>query len=281
MKITFWGIRGSHPAIIENSAYGNHTSCVEVTVGKQRLIFDAGTGINSLGQSLMKSNDDKVLHLFFTHYHLDHVLGLLNFQPVYQRYQKINFYGPTSHDKTCEQVLKKLFDDPYHPIALANLPSKQAFKTMAEGYRVSLPTGEQEDEPVTIETIALNHPGGALGYKVTYQKKSFAYITDVVLGDAEGRDEIVKFIEHVDLVVTDTTYSNEDYEMMPMKRSWGHSSWEEAVELVKAAKAKRLVLFHLDPNKDDRELNRMLNAGKKTFSGLEIIREEESLELKM
>jgi len=63
MKITFWGIRGSHPAIIENSAYGNHTSCVEVTAGKQRLIFDAGTGINSLGKSLMKSSENEEHHL--------------------------------------------------------------------------------------------------------------------------------------------------------------------------------------------------------------------------
>ena len=216
---------------------------------------------------------------FFTHYHLDHILGLLNFQPVYQRDQKINFYGPLSGDKTCEEVLKKLFNDPYHPIALTDLPSRQDFKTMAGGEQLSFTTNEEEDKPVIVETIALNHPGGALGYKVTYQEKSFAYITDVVLGDAKGRSEILKFIKHVDLMVTDTTYSNEDYVKMPMKRSWGHSSWEEAVELVKVAEVKRLVLFHLDPNKDDRELDRILREGKKAFTGLEILREEDTVEL--
>ncbi len=279
MDIAFWGIRGSHPAIAEYSAYGNHTSCVEVTAGNLRLIFDAGTGIHSLGKTLIKDCENKELHLFFTHYHLDHVLGLLNFQPVYQPNWNIYFYGPKSENRSCETVLKEIFDKPYHPIALKDLSSTRIFTTLGSRDRFNLSAGEKEEDRVFIESLALNHPGGALGYRVTYKQKSFAYITDVVLGESADKEEIIRFIEGADLLVTDTTYSNEDYQKMPMKRSWGHSSWEEAVELATSSKVKRLMLFHLDPNKDDRELDRIFKAGKKAFDELAIPREGESFTL--
>lgn len=277
MKITFWGVRGSHPAIAEHSAYGNETSCVEVSAGNQRFIFDAGTGIHFLGKSLM-NEETQDLHLFFTHYHLDHVSGLLNFQPVYQSNRKLYFYGPSYGKRSCEKVLKSIFNKPYHPIGLDELPSEQGYQSLREGSRLIFPGGET-DEEIIIETLALNHPGGALGYKVTYRQRTFVYITDVVLGNTDHREDLLSFIDRADLVVTDTTFSNADYEETPMKRNWGHSSWEEAVALVKDGKAKRLMLFHLDPNKTDAELDRILDEGREAFPGLDIPREGEVINL--
>ena len=44
--IHFWGVRGSIACPGQSTVrYGGNTSCVEMRVGGQRLIFDGGTGL--------------------------------------------------------------------------------------------------------------------------------------------------------------------------------------------------------------------------------------------
>ena len=45
LKVRFWGVRGSISCSgAEYTRYGGNTSCLEVTAGGRRLIFDARTG---------------------------------------------------------------------------------------------------------------------------------------------------------------------------------------------------------------------------------------------
>lgn len=54
--IKFRGVRGSHPVPGKKTLhYGGNTSCIEVRANGNLLIFDAGTGIISLGDEMFKS----------------------------------------------------------------------------------------------------------------------------------------------------------------------------------------------------------------------------------
>jgi len=80
MRVRFWGVRGSTPTPQkENMGYGGNTSCIEIrTDTNQILVFDGGTGIRLLGNELQQEFGDKPIsaHIFFSHFHLDHIQGV-------------------------------------------------------------------------------------------------------------------------------------------------------------------------------------------------------------
>ena len=81
--VRFWGVRGTVPAPGPDTVrYGGNTPCVEVMCGRERLIFDAGTGIRALGASLAHQ-EDLNSHIFLTHTHMDHISGFPFFRPAY------------------------------------------------------------------------------------------------------------------------------------------------------------------------------------------------------
>ena len=77
MTVTFWGTRGSGAAAGRDYVeFGGDTSCVSVEWGSQLAVFDAGTGIGRLGEALAGRGFSGELHLFLSHFHLDHICGL-------------------------------------------------------------------------------------------------------------------------------------------------------------------------------------------------------------
>src|SRR5215472_14216418 len=83
LKVRFWGVRGSISCSgTEYARYGGNTSCLEVTGGGRRLIFDAGTGIRPLGLELARQAPVDI-DIYFTHTHLDHIIGLTFFSPLF------------------------------------------------------------------------------------------------------------------------------------------------------------------------------------------------------
>ena len=86
--------------------FGGNSSCVSMEVNGERLIFDAGSGIRMLGQSLMGSEFGRgqgKANLFFSHTHWDHILGIPFFVPFYI---KITSSLSTVHCQISESVLK-------------------------------------------------------------------------------------------------------------------------------------------------------------------------------
>ncbi len=72
---------------------GGNTSCVEIRVGDQLLICDAGTGIIPLGNELMKQDSIRDMLIVLTHYHWDHVCGLPFFVPAFNPDWRLNWAG--------------------------------------------------------------------------------------------------------------------------------------------------------------------------------------------
>ena len=97
-------------------------------------------------------------------------------------------------------------------------------------------------------TAPLNHPNGATGYRISYGGKSMCYVTDTEHMIGRPDQTVLGLIEGADLVIYDSTYTDEE---MTAKIGWGHSTWQEAIRLCRAADVGRLALFHHDPDHDD------------------------------
>ncbi len=248
--VKLWGVRGTVPC--PGSAFrrfGGNTACVEVRCGPHRLVFDAGTGLRLLGNAMAEADGRACrAHLFLTHTHLDHVLGLPFFKPAYQEGNCFELWAGHLREagRNLQDVLGRLMEGPYFPVPLDILHACIAFHDFRAG---------EELEPcpgVRIRTAPLRHPGGATGYRVDYAGRSVCYVTDTEHPE-QGHDEaVLRLIEGAQIVIYDATYTDAE---MPRFRGWGHSTWEEGLRLVERAGAHRLVTFHHDPERDDTQLD--------------------------
>ena len=83
-SVRFWGVRGSIATSDAGTLrYGGNTSSLEVRCGDRLLLFDAGTGIRYLGNSLCASGAPVDADLFLTHTHFDHISGIPFFVPFF------------------------------------------------------------------------------------------------------------------------------------------------------------------------------------------------------
>jgi phosphoribosyl 1,2-cyclic phosphodiesterase len=267
LLVRFWGVRGTLPCPgLRTVRYGGNTACVEVLCGDQRLIFDAGTGLRDLGKSLMANGEPIASHLFFSHTHFDHVIGLPFFRPAYDPKNRVELWSGhlAVQGRRLQEVLETLMAPPFFPVPLDIMRACLAFHDFEAGTALCLAEG------IEVRTAPLNHPGGATGYRVECCGRSVCYVTDTEHPE-HGRDaSILGLIEGADLVIYDATYTDEEYERF---RGWGHSTWQEGVRLCEAAGAARLVAFHHDPDHDDDAMDRIAEALDRQRPGSLVARE--------
>ncbi|MBF2028473.1 MAG: MBL fold metallo-hydrolase [Oscillatoriales cyanobacterium C42_A2020_001] len=250
--VNFWGVRGSIASPgVGTVRYGGNTPCVEMQVAGHRLIFDGGTGIRVLGQSLLAQMPTEA-HLFFTHSHWDHIQGFPFFVPAFVKGNQFSIYGAIAPDgSNIEQRLNDQMRHPNFPVPLQIMGADLQFFDIEIGAPIQI--GE-----VVVENAPLNHPGQAIGYRVNWQGYAAAYVTDTE-HYPDRLDENVLYLAHdVDVLIYDATYTDEEYHSpTASKVGWGHSTWQEAVKIARAANVKTLVIFHHDPLHDDDFLDEM------------------------
>jgi ribonuclease BN (tRNA processing enzyme) len=112
---------------------------------------------------------------------------------------------------------------------------------------------------IEIITIKLNHPGSGVGFRFTKDKRSLIFLTDHELEDhpyiGASIKETIEFCRNADLLIHDAQYLKEE---MPLHRGWGHSAFEDVVEMASEAGIKKLLFFHHDPIRTDAELDKIL-----------------------
>jgi phosphoribosyl 1,2-cyclic phosphodiesterase len=101
---------------------------------------------------------------------------------------------------------------------------------------------------IEVKTVPLNHPDGATGYRIEFGGRSLCYLTDTEHVPGKPDRNVLAIIAGADLVIYDCMYTDEEY---PRFKTWGHSTWQEGLRLCRQAGAKRLVVFHHDPDHDD------------------------------
>ncbi len=280
IEVRFWGVRGSipspGPATVE---IGGNTSCVEMRAGGRLIVFDGGTGLRLLGNSLLSKMPIEAW-IFFSHVHWDHIQGFPFFTPAFVRGNIIHLYGGHKVSGTLEETLAGQMENPSFPVHLSEMGAQMSFHDLFEGELVEIP-GTEGNGPVRITNARGNHPNGVYAYRVEHGGKSVVYATDTE-HYAVVDPKLKKLSQGADVLIYDAQYTPEEYAGeggMP-KLGWGHSTFAEAVKLAKAAGVKRLVLFHHDPSQNDAAVRDKERRAKETFSDVVAAYEGLTLEVK-
>jgi len=257
--VRFWGVRGSIACPGEATArYGGNTPCIEIRCGDRLLIFDAGTGIRLLGGALEAAGSLDA-DLFFSHTHIDHIVGLPFFCPAYRPENRFRIWaGHLGPDYSIEQALRLAMQKPLFPVPLDVFKADISFHDFSAGETL-------DPRPdIRVHTAPLNHPDGATGYRIDYAGKSVCYVTDTEHVPGRPDRNILALIADADVVIYDCTYTDEEFDRF---LGWGHSTWQEGVRLCQAAGAKSLVIFHHSPDHDDAAMDRISDAAAQAFGG--------------
>ncbi len=257
-SLRFWGVRGSTPTPGPDTLrYGGETTCFEIRAGDALIQVDCGSGAIKLGTELHKQ-DPRVIDLFFTHTHLDHVCGLPFFKPAYDPRYTVNAWsGHFEDDLDLKEVLGRVMSPPVFPVTVDVLKALK-FKPFSAGDDIP------RNDGLKVKTIRLNHPGGACGYRFEFAGKVICIITDHEHGNPEIDAKLPDFVRNADIMVYDAMFSDDAYQKC---RGWGHSTWPEAVALAKTANVKVPVLFHHDPRCTDDELDAIGAAAGTAYPG--------------
>jgi len=270
ISVHFWGIRGSVACPEAATArYGGNTACVEVRCGDHLLIFDAGTGLRPLGKSLVGTGSDTQADIFFSHCHIDHIVGVPFFAPCYVPSSQLRLWaGNLLPEYRLEQILRRMMAEPLFPIGFDTLKAHIEFHDFRAG-DVLKPHAN-----VTLRTAPLNHPGRATGYRVEYKNHAIAYVTDTEHRPPQMDRNVLWLAHGADVMIYDCNFTEEEF---PRYVGWGHSTWQEGVRIAEAASVKTLVMFHHDPEHDDDFLDRIGAEARKIYPSTIVAREGETL----
>lgn len=256
-RIRFWGTRGTCPSPGPRTVrYGGNTPCVEVRANDGEIvILDAGSGIRALGAHLVASGHNTPLHLFLTHRHSDHVLGLAHFAPLFAPGQRISICCGDGEATSLQAFTTSILTPPMFPYV--------------EGVSTRLEIAEWNDcdtpsaGGMAVHRFVARHPGEAAVFRldsetgplVAYAPDNELAYHDRSAAVVQWRRNLADFARDVPILVHDATYEQDE---VARHVGWGHSSNIEATRFAIECGARMLVLFHHHPDRDDEAVERML-----------------------
>lgn len=299
MYIKCWGTRGSLPSAVNNAkfltlledtvalgkkhgieksadlveavrsgklhtpiVYGGNTTCTEIGHGKGTIYVDMGSGFREAGTAAMQQGV-KEFHIFMTHMHWDHVMGMPFFIPIHVPGHKLNIYHV---HKNAPEHIRINFNGVNFPLTWDQLNGKIEFHQLKLYEPVQF-------ADLSVTPFVLDHPGGSFGYRMDGGGKSLAIGVD---GEYKrltpkelGKD--LKFFQNLDLLLFDAQYEMAE---LASRFDWGHCSPNIGVDLALREGIKQMLFTHHDPWSTEDKLRRMFaNTVKYMHSQLDSYRE--------
>lgn len=235
MKLILLGTSGYHPT------EDRHTACIMLPeVG---VVLDAGTAMFRVREYLITNT----LDIFLSHAHLDHIVGLTYLLGI--------LYGKNIDRITVHGAAEKLEGVREHLFSEALFPVEPFFDFRVLDSDVKLPSGGR------LSLFPLTHPGGSLGFRLDWQDRSMAYVTDTTVSA-----DYVEKLRGVDLLVHEC-YFPDGYE--ERAAATGHSCVTPVAELARSAGVGRLILVHINPLATEKDLAK-LEVAKEIFPSTQL-----------
>jgi len=220
-------------------------------VADQTCLLDGGTG--TLLKCLQAGVSYKEIdHLFYTHLHPDHTIDLIPFlfatkhTPGFVRTDNLQMFGPegldTFLDKLLELYGRSMVEDAEYEIILEELSDS---KKRMPGFH--------------FESKPMNHAIPAIGYRFEADGKVLVYS-----GDTDMCPEIVALARDADVLVLECSFPDE-------MKVVGHLTPTEAGRIAAEARVKKLILTHLYPPCDERDI---VSVCWKQFGGEIVVAED-------
>jgi phosphoribosyl 1,2-cyclic phosphodiesterase len=265
VSVKFWGVRGSIATGGEEvMATGGNTACVEIRCGSHLLLFDAGTGLRKAGQSLA-GEGIKTFDLFLSHSHYDHIIGLPFFAPLFDPEMQCAIWsGHTMGATKTEALVDALLNPLFFPAGMGMFRACVKYRDFIAGDVLSLAPA------LKISTAQLDHPGGVTGYRIEFDGRIVAYLTDTGISSDAAGQACRRLADEADLVIYDCMYTEAE---APGRAGFGHSTWKEGVALCEKARARRLALFHHAPERNDDDVEGLETLARTHFAGAFAARE--------
>lgn len=276
MIVTFWGVRGSIPVPGKSTLrYGGNTPCVSIQDDETLLILDCGTGLRELGMHLMNTAKGNPIeaHILISHTHWDHIQGFPFFVPAFIPSNTFTIYGAQGVNRHIEDTLAGQMESPYFPVSLNEMTATLRFEVInKKPFHIG---------KFTITTCFLNHPGIALGFRISCDAGDVVYFSDhepylrllttpsplqpavdplateaEKIRFAKERDrDYTLFCKNADLLIEDAPYTAEEYKT---KAGWGHACIDDVVAMAIEADIPQLALFHHEPNHPDKRMDEIV-----------------------
>jgi phosphoribosyl 1,2-cyclic phosphodiesterase len=253
MIIRCWGARGSIPVSgPEYLKYGGDTACLEIrTADDEIIIVDAGSGIRKLGNRLLAEGRSEY-SLVFTHSHWDHILGFPFFKPIYRKETSLHLYGCSFGRESVKEVIARVMTSPNFPVDFNNVQARISYQEFCQTCFAI--------RSMTLTPIFTSHPNSGIGYKFSEMGRTFVFITDNELRYKHpgglDYDEYVRFVSGADLLLHDSEFTEEEYQI---KKTWGHSTYRDALQLALDARVKKFGLFHHNQERTDAALDEIVD----------------------
>jgi phosphoribosyl 1,2-cyclic phosphodiesterase len=258
MRTSFWGVRGSFAtARAAMLGVGGNTPCVAVELPDVHLVLDAGTGICALGDRLAVA-DRKPIHILLTHFHLDHIQGLLFFAPLFQPGRDVSIWAPHDRRHSPRARLAQYLSPPLSPVEISELRASVRFRECR--------AGTWDIGGARVRAAPVLHRGPTLGFRIEHAGSTLAYLPDhePALSARLERAPLrwlsgAELARDSDVLIHDAQFDDNRYRMT---RGWGHSTVGHAVRFADLVGAADLRLFHHDPSHDDATLERLEGDGR-------------------
>jgi phosphoribosyl 1,2-cyclic phosphodiesterase len=295
MKIKFWGTRGSLPAspqpiewsthfesllrsffstghrdsshinkylqsleVTQLGGYGSATTCVEIETAAGQLIIDGGSGVRALSEKIMSGVSGRPrgpFHIYMTHFHWDHVIGLPFFSPHFLPGVNIHYYAV---QEDLEKLVRGIFAKPYFPVPYEALPSKIHFHVIAPRKPLAI-------DDMVITPYKLDHPDACWGVKVEHAGKTYAHCVDTE-GTRVSRDDLgldLPLYQNIDLMYFDAQYT---FPELAEKANWGHSASQIGLDIAFRESIKKVLFAHHDPGASTQMIEDIKRQTREYFS---------------